>query len=137
MKTILLRSLIYYGLVFLIGFILGTFRVLLLVPTVGEMYAELIEMPLMLIAIYYSAKFLVYRFSALPRLSAYLVIGVIALGLLLLTEFTLVLGLRGISFAQYIAARDPVSGIAYALSLCIYALMPFIISKTRSSRIDA
>jgi hypothetical protein len=135
-KTILLRSLIYFGLVFFIGFILGIFRILFLVPEFGERNAELVEMPLMLIAIYFSARFVVHRFSAFPRLSSYLATGFIALALLLLTEFTLVLGIRGISLTEYISFRDPVSGKAYAFSLFLYALMPYIIAKKQSAKLN-
>ena len=116
-------------LVFFVGFVLGILRILLLVPVVGERYAELIETPLMLITIYYSARYIVNGYSKIERASSYLYVGVIALTFLLLFEFTLVLGIRGISFEQYISSRDPVTGAAYALSLIIYLLMPFIITK--------
>jgi hypothetical protein len=137
MKSILICSLIYFIFVFSAGFILGTFRVLLLVPEVGERHAELIEMPLMLIVIYLSAKYVVYRFSKLNNATAYLHAGIFALALLLLIEFTLVLGLRDVSFAEYISSRDPISGTAYALSLIIYSLMPYIIAKKTSAKINA
>ena len=54
-------GLLYFTLVFVAGFILGTTRVLLLVPQVGERNAELIEMPLMLVVIYFSARFIVRK----------------------------------------------------------------------------
>ena len=129
MKTILLCSFSYFALVFLAGFVLGFIRVLLLVPEIGERYAELLEMPLMLLAIYLSAKLIVIRFATLPRDSAYLVVGVLALLLLLVIEFTLVMELREISLAEYIASRDPISGTTYVVSLFIYMLMPFLIAK--------
>jgi len=128
-KTLLLGSLSYFILVFTAGFVLGVARVLLLVPQIGERYAELLEMPLMLIAIYLAAKFIVYRFPSLPQRSAYLVVGVSALALLLLVEFTVVLGLREISLTTYLTSRDPVSGSAYVASLFVYTLMPFMVAK--------
>ena len=91
----------------------------------------------MLIAIYFSARFVVHRFSAFPRLSTYLAMGFIALALLLLTEFTIVLGLRGISLAEYFSSRDPFSGSAYALSLILYSLMPYITAKKQSAKRNA
>lgn len=132
MKTILLCSLSYFVIVFLAGFVLGVFRVLLLAPGLGERYAELAEMPLMLIVIYLAARLIVFRFSALPHLSGYLTVGLFAVALLLLIEFTLVLGLRDITIADYLASRDPVSGTAYAVSLVLYLLMPFIIAKKKA-----
>jgi hypothetical protein len=129
MKMILLSSLSYFLLVFFAGFILGVVRILLLVPVLDERYAELIEMPLMLLVIYFSARVIVRRFALLPRQTAYLTVGVIALGLLLTIEFTVVLGLRGVSLREYFALRDPVSGTAYALSLIVYMLMPFLLAR--------
>jgi hypothetical protein len=132
MKTILLSSLTYFALVFLSGFMLGVMRVLLLVPQLGERYAELVEMPLMLIVIYFSARLVVYHFATLPRLSGYLTVGLTALVFLLLSEFTSVLALRNMSLAEYFVSRDPVSGSAYALSLAVYLLMPFIIARKKT-----
>lgn len=131
MKPLLLSSLGYFLLVFTAGFILGIVRVGLLIPEMGERNAELIEIPVMLLVIYFSARLVVTRFPALARLSAYLVLGLIALVLLLLIEFTLVLGLWGLSLAEYFTARDPVSGMAYAVSLLIYLLMPFLLARKR------
>jgi hypothetical protein len=91
----------------------------------------------MLIVIYFSAKYVVHQLSALPRPTSYLTVGVIALGLLLLTEFTIVLGLRGISLAEYFSSRDPFSGSAYALSLILYSLMPYITAKKQSAKKNA
>lgn len=132
MKHILLSSLAYFVLVFLSGFMLGVVRVLLLVPQLGERYAELIEMPLMLIVIYFSARLIVYRFPVILHLSGYFLTGLIALVFLLLIEFTFVLGLREMSLSDYLASRDPVSGTAYALSLAWYVVMPFILAKIKA-----
>ena len=127
--TVVLASLGYFLLVFFAGFILGVIRILLLVPVLDERYAELLEMPLMLLVIYFSARVIVQRFALLTPQTAYLTVGVIALGLLLTVEFTVVLGLRGISLREYFAMRDPVSGTAYAISLIVYTLMPFLLAR--------
>lgn len=131
--TVVLASLGYFLLVFSAGFILGVVRALLLVPEMGERNAELIEMPLMLIVIYFSARLVVKHTMSLPRQFSYLTVGVVALGLLLAIEFTVVLGLREISLREYFALRDPVSGLAYAISLIIYMLMPYLLAKKSSS----
>jgi hypothetical protein len=132
MKRVFINSFIYFAIVFLVGFILGTLRVLFLVPAMGERYAELIEIPFMLTAIYYSARYIVNRYSAIKTLTEYIYIGALALLMLLLFEFTFVLGIRGIAIDQYFSTRDPISGTAYALSLFIFMMMPLIIAKTRS-----
>ena len=48
----------YFAIVFGTGFILGAFRVSLLVPRIGERWAELAEMPLMAIVIFWAAGFI-------------------------------------------------------------------------------
>jgi hypothetical protein len=79
--------------------------------------------------IYFAARWIVRRFATPPSPAVRLGVGWIALGLLLLTEFTMVLWLQGLSVAQSIANRDPVSGTAYALSLLLFALMPLLVAR--------
>jgi hypothetical protein len=109
--------------VFGAGFVLGPIRVLWIEPRLGTRTAELIEMPLMLIVLILSARWTVRRFQ-LITVSARVAAGLIALTLLVLTEVTLVLWLRGLSLQQYLTVRDPVSGIAYLVMLTVFAAMP-------------
>ncbi len=118
----------YFGMVFGAGFVFGFIRVLWVVPRVGTMWAELMETPLMLVVIVLAARWTVKRFELSSR-AALVTVGVLALGLLLFAELTLVLGLRGMSLQEYIASRDPVSGIVYLVMLLVFALMPLAIAK--------
>ena len=127
-RTVVIRALAYVALVFAAGFALGTLRVLLLVPRVGERNAELLEMPLMFVVVVLAARFVVRRFPAARR-SAYAVSGILALTLLLALEFSLVLGVRGLTIAEYFASRDPVSGGTYAIMLVVFAAMPWLLGK--------
>ena len=124
----------YFALVFAIGFMLGPIRVQWGIPRVGERNAELIELPLMLIAVFLSARCTVYRFRvAAMRLSA-LGLGIIALGFLLIAEILAVLWLRGISISEYVQSRDRVSGAAYLLTLVMFALMPWLVARRVADR---
>jgi hypothetical protein len=58
-----------------------------------------------------------------------LAIGGIALGLMLAGELAVGIGLRGMTAAEVILNRDPVSGTAYYLSLILFAAMPWLISR--------
>ena len=122
----MLRGAVYFALVFGVGFLLGTVRVLALVPRFGERWAELAEMPLMLIAIVVSARFVVRRFPAAHRAS-YLASGGIALLLLVAVELSVVLAIRGLSISRYFAERDPVAGSVYLAMLVVFALMPWLL----------
>jgi len=124
---ILKAGLLYFLLVFGTGFILGPIRIMLVVPRVGERWAELLEMPLMLIAIICAASWVVEHLSVPADVAYRLGMGVLALVLLLAAEFTLVLRLRKMTIRDYLATRDPVSGTAYYLMLGVFALMPLFI----------
>ena len=124
MRT-LKASLLYFATVFGVGFVLGTIRVLLVVPYLGVRWAELLETPLMLLASFYFARLVGRRFG--PCAAAHrLAIGAIALAFLLTAEIALTVFVQGQILAQYLASRDPVSGVAYLLSLIAFALMPLL-----------
>jgi hypothetical protein len=122
-------GIIYFLLVFGTGFVLGTIRVLLIVPLVGHRTAELLEMPLMLIATVLAARGITRRFPEPCDSTARLAIGGIALGLMLAGELAVGLGLRGMTVADIILNRDPISGTAYYASLILFAAMPWIVSR--------
>ncbi|EAU54938.1 hypothetical protein SPV1_09593 [Mariprofundus ferrooxydans PV-1] len=129
---IVIRGAVYFSLVFAVGFILGVIRVTWIVPQFGERAAELMEAPLMLAAIYVAARFVTRRFRAL-RVMDYLYSGLIALLLLLTVEFSVVLGLRGLSIREYLEARDPVAGAVYVMMLIIFAVMPWLVGNRHTA----
>lgn len=112
--TVLKAGATYFGMVFVAGFAFGLIRILLLVPRFGERVAELMEMPLMLVVIVIAAKWVVRKFEVRATISYRLMMGLLALCLISLIEFTLVLELRGLTLAEYFHERDSVSGTAYS-----------------------
>jgi len=122
-------GIVYFLLVFGTGFVLGIFRELLVVPYVGHRAAELLEMPLMLLATVLAARWITRRFSEPHHNAARLAIGGIALGLMLAGELAVGIGLRDLTAADIMLNRDPVSGTAYYLSLILFAAMPWIVSR--------
>jgi hypothetical protein len=122
-------ALVYFALVFGTGFALGAIRVPLLVPRLGERYAELLEMPFMLAAIVLAARFVVRRYPLTRGTSASLTVGAAGLALLLIAEWLVGVWLQGRSFAEYLSERDPVSGAVYAVMLVVFALMPFVAAR--------
>ncbi len=124
----MIRGILYFALVFAVGFVLGVVRVLWLVPQLGERGAELLEAPFMLAAIVLSARLVVRRYPAESG-RGYLASGALALLLLAGAEVFVVLGLRGLSFSQYVADRDPVAGAVYLLMLMLFALMPWLVGR--------
>jgi len=126
---ILKTGVIYFVIVFGAGFLLGAVRTLWLVPRLGTRMAELMEAPVMFAVTVVAARWIVRRFGPLFSTWSRLGIGLIALGLMLAVELTLVLWLRGISIAEYTASRDPVSGTVYYALLVIFAIMPLLVRR--------
>lgn len=127
-KPTLLFALRYFACLFAVGFALGLIRVPLLVPRLGERMAELLEAPVMLVAIVSIASRLVRTAQRAGEPVRYAQAGVIALLWLLMVEFSVVLGLRGLSLAAYLASRDVIAGGVYAVLLLVFAAAPAVIA---------
>jgi hypothetical protein len=125
---------LYFAAVFGADFILGPIRILWAVPRFGPRVAELMETPLMLAVIIVAARATVRRLAIPPAPARRLGMGSVALALLLIAELTLVLRLRGLSIAEYVAGRDPVSGTVYAGMLGVLAMMPLLVGQGRTAR---
>lgn len=80
---------VYFLLVFAAGFALGTFRVLVLLPRVGELTAVLLELPVMLVVSWVCAGWLVGRFHVPRRVADRMVMGGVGFGLLMVAEWML------------------------------------------------
>lgn len=128
-KQLVAPALAYFAIAIGAGFLLGTVRVLWLVPQLGVRYAELAEMPIMLLAVFFAARWVTQYFAVPPVTPARLVVGSSALICLLIVELTVVLWLQGISIAESFANRDPISGTAYLVSLILFGLMPLLVNR--------
>ena len=126
----------YFLLVFGAGFLLALVRAPLLVPRLGERWAELAEMPPMLAVIVIAARLVVRRFALSAAWPARLSAGLLALGLLLAAEFVVALLIQDRPLADYLASRDPVSGTVYLFMLGVFALMPLLLADRRPGRTD-
>ena len=117
-------ALVYFAIVLGTGFVLGMFRVPILVPRIGERWAELAEMPIMAAVIFYSAGYVLRRYPEIcsPRRS--LATGVLALALSVTAEMGLAVLLQNQTLAEFIKSRDKVSGSVYIGLLLVFAVMP-------------
>jgi hypothetical protein len=122
-------SAVYFAIVFGAGFVLGTVRVMWLVPTVGVRVAELTELPLMLAVVLFAARWVNSRFLAERGQPSRLIVGVTALVLLLIAELILAVMFLDLTPEAAFSGRDPVSGTGYYLSLFVFALMPWFLGR--------
>jgi hypothetical protein len=124
----------YFALVFGVAFALGTTRVLLIAPILGNRTAELGELPIMLAIVFFSARWLVRRLAVPPDAGTRLLMGAFALALMLVFEFGFVLKLRGMTLQLYIDTFDPVSGSAFYAAQLLMALMPWLLSRLQNAK---
>ncbi len=117
-------GLAYWAVVFALGFLLGTIRVLWLAPLVGLIPATALELPVMLGASWLASGWLLRRFAISNR-GAALAMGLLAFALLMLAECTLAVTLTGQSPAQWLAGlRQPHALLGLAGQI-VFALMPY------------
>jgi len=126
---ILKAGMLYFVFVFGAGFLLGPIRILWVVPRLGTRVAELLEAPIMFVITIVAARWIVRRLAVPSTASSRLSMGGIALGLMLIAEFTLVLWLRGLSIREYLAGRDPVAATAYYVTLGVFGVMPLLAAR--------
>jgi hypothetical protein len=120
--------------VFAAGFALGIVRELWVRPRLGVRAAELLELPLMLVAVLLAARAVERRWMAGSRAGARLGVGGLALALLLAAEVGLGMALRGLTAREALLDKDPVSGTAYYLSLLVFAAMPWYLGRRPPAR---
>ena len=129
MKDNLKAGVLYFAFVFAAGFVLGTIRTLWVVPRLGARTAELIEAPIMVGISIRAAQWVVRRVRIPPLWPRRLAVGCIALGLMLLVEFTFVPWVRGLTIRGYFETRDPVSGAVYFAALVAFAVVPVFVGR--------
>jgi len=59
--------------------------------------------------------------------------GFLALGLLVAAEVLLAVTLQDRTLGEYVASRDPVSGVVYLAMLVLFAVMPLVLARVRSA----
>jgi hypothetical protein len=128
-KQIVKVGVLYFAIVFAVGFVLGAIRTLWLVPRLGVRTAELMEAPIMFGVSTLAARWVGRCLDLPPAWPGRLASGCIALGLMLLVEFTVVLWIRGLTIREYFATRDPVSGAVYVVTLAAFGVIPVFVKR--------
>ncbi len=119
---------VYFALIFGLGFVLGTIRVLWLVPMSGETIAVLAEQPVMLIASWFAARWLVRR-HRLTSVRARGTMGLVAFTLLMLAEVALASLLFGQSPAEWLNSIFAMPGIIGLTGQILFALLPLLVRR--------
>lgn len=114
----------YWGIVFVLGFVLGTVRVLWLIPVVGLIPATLLELPIILAASWFASGWILRRFAIASRREA-LTLGLLAFAILMAAECALAGVLSGETPAQWLAGLRQPHALFGLAGQVVFALMPW------------
>ena len=116
---------LYAIIVFLIGFIFGTIRVLLLVPRLGETTAVIVEAPIMLTASWFVCCWCVDRLNGRQTVPARSLMGLVAFLVLMSADVGLG-AVFGRSLVDQLAAFKSSPGAIGLAAQVIFAMFPVI-----------
>ena len=119
------RAGVFYALVvFLIGFIFGTVRVLLVLPRVGETVAVSLETPVMLAASWLVCRWCVDWLDVPGTIPARSVMGTVAFVVLMAAEFSLSVAMFGRSTAEHLASYTSLPGAIGLAAQLVFGTFP-------------
>lgn len=124
MQRAVIAGLVYFPLLFALGFGLGTVRVLFVIPYVGTFVATVLEVPLMLAAAYFICSWVSRRFQVPPTRPARWAMALVFLILLALFETALGSLLFNRTMADQWAALATTAGMLGLSAQIIAALFP-------------
>jgi len=125
-----LFGVVYFLVVFLAGFVLGTIRVTLLAPTVGALPAVMIELPFILAIAWFVAGYLLRRLPLDAARNEDIGAGVLAFLLLIVAEALLALQLSGRMPAEFLARMITPEGLVGLGGQIVFAALPTLRNRS-------
>jgi len=116
----------YFLVVFAAGFVLGTVRVLAIVPRLGETAAVVLELPLMLGVSWVASRRLVERLEVPATIQARVVMGACAFALPLAAELGVSVLAFGRTVAEHAASYGSARGALGLAAQIGFALLPLV-----------
>ncbi len=117
---------LYFLAVFAIGFLLGTIRILVLIPRLGELVSTFIELPILLSAAWLISDFLTTRFNVPSQWWVRLSMGIVAFGILMAAELGLAVWLFGSTVQEHFAAYQSLPKTIGLVGQVVFALIPLL-----------
>ena len=125
MRTIFKAGVAYFSGVFLVGFVLGFARVIVVVPRIGALRAVALELPIMLAISWIACGWVLRRFAPGAKPRARTAMGLIAFVLLMLAEAILAIATGG-TLTSLVASLATPEGALGLSGQAIFALMPLM-----------
>ncbi|MGE3978869.1 MAG: hypothetical protein AB7F94_14975 [Nitrospira sp.] len=108
-------------------FVLEVIRLQVVALHVGERLAEMLEIPNVLLATIIGARWVVDRFTLPPLPGIRLGVGLVALCLMLISEWTVIQTLQSLSVEGYVTSQDAAVGTIPVGALGVLTVMPFLV----------
>jgi hypothetical protein len=125
----LAAAFIYFLLVYACGFATGVVREFFITPSTGLTLALWIEVPVLLAASFFSARFVLRRFCIKNEWRERWTLGLLALVMLIFSEEMMNWMLRGVSVFTFWANFPALAAIANFAGILFFALMPVLIDR--------
>ncbi len=129
MKRALIAATAYFLALFALGFVLGTIRVLVVVPAVGLVFATLLEVPVMLVAAYFLCRWAIRHWQVGQGIRLRAIMGLCFLALLAAFETLLGVALFGRTLEEQGAALTSTAGLIGLSAQIIAAILPMVIGR--------
>jgi len=125
MLVAIIAGALYAAVVFLIGFIFGTLRVMVLVPALSDLTAVLLELPFILLASWFVCRWCVDRLGVCRSAQARALMSVVAFVVLMVVEFGLgmILGRR---LVDQLAGLASPAGVIGLTAQVLFGLFPVV-----------
>jgi hypothetical protein len=126
MNAAINAGLAYFGAVFAVGFMLGTIRVLVLVPRMGEIASVLLETPVILAVSWLVSGWTTHEFRVPTAVSQRLLMVVVAFALLMLAEMGVSIFTFGRPIEDHLAAYRSSQGLIGLIAQIAFAFFPLM-----------
>lgn len=108
-------------------FVLEVIRLQVVALHVGERLAEMLEIPNVLLATMIGSRWVVDLFTLPPLPGIRLGVGLVALCLMLISEWTVIQALQSLSVEGYVTTQDAAVGTIPIGALGVLTVMPFLV----------
>jgi hypothetical protein len=129
MKRALLAASVYFLALFSLGFVLGTIRVLFIAPRFGPLAGTIAEVPIMLIAAFWTCRWTIRRWRVSSAITTRLAMTLWFLVLLFVFETVLGAALFGRTMTEQWAALATPAGLIGLAAQVIAALLPTMVGR--------
>ena len=129
MKRAMIAATAYFLILFTLGFVLGTIRVTLIVPRIGELPATVAEVPIMLCAAYFACRWALRRWQVPKDLLIRAAMSLWFLLLIVLFESLLGALLFGRTVADQWNTLATPAGLVGLSGQMIAALLPVFVGR--------